>query len=101
MEISLLPKTVQLYSSQPSEKDLASKLNKTVAEFLKSMFTRPKAPALPISHAEGQQKKEKTPVYLQCTNTGPMSGVRAAEDLLTKVRTGRAYSGTPMSGHCV
>lgn len=41
------------------------------------------------------------PSYLQCTTTGPMSGVLAAEDLLTKVSTGRAYSGTPMSGHWV
>lgn len=39
--------------------------------------------------------------YLQCTSTGPMSGTRAADDLRTKVRTGRVYSGTPMSGHCV
>lgn len=39
--------------------------------------------------------------YLQCTRTGPMSAVRAADERLMKVRTGRVYSGTPMSGHWV
>lgn len=39
--------------------------------------------------------------YLQWTSMGPMSGIWAAEDLRTKVRTGRVYSGTPMSGHWV
>lgn len=38
-------------------------------------------------------------LYLQCTKTGPMSAVRAADERLMKVRTGRVYSGTPMSGH--
>ena len=39
--------------------------------------------------------------YLQCTSTGPMSRVRAAEERWMKVSTGRVYSGTPMSGHWV
>lgn len=40
-------------------------------------------------------------LYLQCTRTGPMSVVRAEDERLMKVRTGRVYSGTPMSGHWV
>ena len=40
-------------------------------------------------------------LYLQCTRTGPMPGARAAEERPIKVRTGRVYSGTPMSGHWV
>lgn len=33
--------------------------------------------------------------------TGPISSVLAFEDLRMKLRSGRAKSGTPMSGHCV
>ncbi|TNN88195.1 hypothetical protein EYF80_001411 [Liparis tanakae] len=33
------------------------------------------------------------------TSMGPMSAIWEAEDLRTNVRTGRVYSGTPMSGH--
>lgn len=39
--------------------------------------------------------------YLQCTTIGPVSFILAPDDLRTKLSKGRAYSGTPMSGHWV
>lgn len=48
-----------------------------------------------------RSETKNTHTYLQCTSTGPISCVRAREDALMKDRTGRVYSGTPMSGHWV
>lgn len=52
-----------------------------------------------ISNVHLAQELGGNVLYLQCTRTGPMSAVRAADERLMKVRTGRVYSGTPMSGH--
>lgn len=39
--------------------------------------------------------------HLQWTTDGPAPSVRAPDDLRTKLSSGRASSGTPMSGHWV